>query len=79
MLMLINAYQMIMDKKWILHRILSNGGGRTGGDGICVLYLKCRGQGKLSSWNSCGQAQTSGTSHSHKSGFSSISWMAEDT
>lgn len=40
--------------------------------GICVFYLKCRSQGKLSSWNSCGQTQMSGTSHGHKSRFSWI-------
>lgn len=61
---------MIMDKKWILCKILSNGGGRMGFGGICVFYLKCRSQGKLSSWNSCGQTQMSDTSHGYKSRFS---------
>lgn len=54
---------------------VQNGGGRMGLGGICVFYLKCRSQGKLSSWNSCGQTQTSGPSHGHKSRFS---WMRLD-
>lgn len=71
-MLMLNVSQKIMDKKRILHKVLSNGHVRVGFGGICVFYLKCRSQGKLSSWNSCGQTQKSGTSHGYKSRFSWI-------
>lgn len=71
-MLMLNVSQKIMDKKWILHKVLSNGHVRMGFGGICVFYLKCRSQWKLSSWNSCGQTQKSGTSHGYKSRFSWI-------